>query len=54
MLANEKMRDEYIELMKSHIGKVLVRGRATKDQRGKYNKIKIGSVIKDENPKLFK
>lgn len=53
MIVDEKKRDDYIELMKSYIGNVIIQGRGIKDEKGSYNKIKIISVVKHENPKLL-
>lgn len=54
ILADESRRDDYIELMKSHVGNVVIRGLGIKDEHGRYRKIKIISVEKDEHPSLFK
>jgi len=53
ILADESKRDDYIELMKSYVGNVVIHGRGIKDEQGRYRKIKITRVEKDENPSLF-
>lgn len=52
MLADENNRDEYIELMKSYIGNVILKGIGVKDSEGRFTKIKISSIEKDEDPEL--
>lgn len=54
ILADESRRDDYIELMKSYVGNVVIRGLGIKDEHERYRKIKITSVEKDEHPSLFK
>lgn len=53
LLADENKRDDYIELMKSYIGNVIIYGRGIKDEQGRYRKVKITNVKKDEPPSLF-
>jgi len=52
MLADESKRDEYIELMKSYIGNVILKGIGIKDSDGRFTKIKTSSIEKDEDPEL--
>lgn len=53
ILADESKRDDYIELMKSYVGNVVIHGLGIKDEGGRYRKIKITRVDKDEHPSLF-
>lgn len=53
MLEDESKRDDYIELMKSYIGNVVIRGLGIKDEHERYRKIKITGVEKDEHPSLL-
>jgi len=53
ILADESKRDDYIELMKSYVGNVVIYGLGIKDESGRYRKIKITRVDKDEHPSLF-
>ena len=48
MINDPNKMDEYIELMKSYIGNVIIRGVGIKDESGRYSRIKIYSIEKDE------
>jgi len=45
---DQNKKDEYIELLKSYVGNVIIRGIGIRDFSGRYIKIKIYSVEKDE------
>jgi len=53
ILSDESKRDDYIELMKSHVGDLVIHGRGIKDKSGLYRKIKITSIEKYEQLSLF-
>jgi len=54
MLADEKKRDDYIELMKTqHSGNLIITGKGIKDESGAYRLIKIESVEEDKPLQLF-
>lgn len=53
MLQDESRRDEYIELMKSYVGNIIIRGWGIKDTGGRYTRISISSIEKDEERDFF-
>ena len=53
MISDQSKIDEYIELLKSYVGNVIIKGFGIKDVSGRYTRIKIYSVEKDEDKLLI-
>lgn len=54
MIADQSKRDDCIESMKSYVGDVCISGKGIKNKRGNYKKIKIRSLDKNHQIRLFK
>lgn len=52
-LGPDASESECIELMKSHYGNIIIRGRGIKNKNGFYREIEISSLEKEEQLRLF-